>query len=133
MPKFLGGKIVVTTFETFANTEQEAEDFVLKWQEADDEVPEPGIKVTKHKFSWNEFDMRDPTPVRDRVLQAFLELMQQKIPGMPKLEEKAPEESKIIVLNRAQNRNECPNCGSIFHPSAMILTGDTCPNCRKPL
>lgn len=95
MPKFLAGKVVVITYETWASSEEEARDFIQTWQEGESEELEAGIKVTKYKMGWEEFNNADPTSDRDKVLAGFLQVMQNKIPGMPKIIERT-ESSKII-------------------------------------
>lgn len=83
MPKFLYGKVTVRTLVTYADSADEAKEFIKKWQEGETEEPEPGIKATSYKLSWEEFDLDNPTMIRDKVLAAFLVLMQKEIPGMP--------------------------------------------------
>lgn len=82
MPKFLLGKIFIKTFEVYADDVAQAEQYVLKWQESEEESPEGGIKATKYKLGWTEDHSQDPTPNRNLLLQAFLNLMG-KIPGLP--------------------------------------------------
>ena len=112
MPKFLLGTIVVRTYEVFADTLTDAQKFVLSWQESDTEAPESGIKVTRHKLTWEENQMGDVVGPRDKVLEAFLHLMHTGIPGMPPPGEIDPEkyESKLIVhpWNRITNPPPSP-------------------------
>lgn len=82
MPKYLYGKVTVRTFETYANSIEEAEAYVKKWEEGETEDLEPGVKGTSYKLFWTEFDTANPTEERNRVLRTFLNLMN-KIPGMP--------------------------------------------------
>lgn len=84
MPKFLLGNVVVKTYEVWADSKEEAEEFILKWQESDSEEPEGGIKATRYAMGWNESNLIVPTEPRDRILAEFLRLMQEVIPGMPK-------------------------------------------------
>lgn len=92
MPKFLLGKITVRTFETYADDLEQAREYVRKWQEAETEEPEGGIKATSYKMGWEECcrDADIIVEARDNVLAAFLQLMQQTISGMP-------EKSRIIT------------------------------------
>lgn len=83
MPKFMGGIVIIKTFETYASSADEAREFIRKWQEDESEQPEGGIKATRYKLGWDEFDLDNPIPERDRVLAAFLHLMLHKIPGVP--------------------------------------------------
>lgn len=95
MPKFLLGKIAVTTYEVFADSVEQAEKDIIKWQSGETEEPEGGVRVTKYKLGWTEKNLDDPTDDRNKVLTAFLGLMQDTIPGMPK-----PEVTKsgLIIL-----------------------------------
>jgi hypothetical protein len=92
MPKFLLGKITVRTFETFAVDLDQARTFVRAWQEGEGEEPDGGIKATSYKMGWEEssHDAAIVVEARDNVLAAFLQLMQETIPGMP-------EKSRIIT------------------------------------
>lgn len=92
MPKFLLGNITVRTFETFADDVEQAREYVRKWQEDEIEEPEGGIKATSYKMGWEEssHDGVIVVEARDNVLAAFLQLMQETIPGMP-------EKSRIIT------------------------------------
>lgn len=92
MPKFLLGNITVRTFETFAVDVEQARTFVRVWQEGEGEEPEGGIKATSYKMGWEEssHDAAIVVEARDNVLAAFLQLMQETIPGMP-------EKSRIIT------------------------------------
>lgn len=97
MPKYLAGKIVVRTFETWAESPEEAEAFILKWQEGETEKPEGGVKVISYKLGWSEFNTADPTKERDIVLAEFLNLMQHTIPGMPESTELATPKQGLII------------------------------------
>jgi hypothetical protein len=85
MPKYLYGKIVIRTYEVYAETPEQAKDYIKKWEEGDSEEPESGIKATSYKLFWDEFN-ENPTEKRNHVLAAFLNLMQNVIPGIPKVE-----------------------------------------------
>lgn len=104
MPKFLLGIVVVKTFTTFADTDEQARNYILKLQESDSEEPESGVTATRYKLEWEEgVECANPTPQRDAVLAAILDLMQNKIPGMPvNVEEnedsKIKKEEGLIVL-----------------------------------
>lgn len=91
MPKFLVVKIVIRTFETYADTEEEGDEFLLKWQQGETEEAEGGVKATSYKLGWTEFRLSDDQVVqgRNQVLANFLDLMKDKIPGMPKLREES--------------------------------------------
>jgi|GraSoiStandDraft_8_1057269.scaffolds.fasta_scaffold254973_2 hypothetical protein len=93
MPKFMGGIVIIKTFETYASTVEEAREYIRKWQEDETEQPEGGIKATRYKLGWDEFNLDNPVPERDKVLAAFLDLMLNRIPGVPR----EVEESKIIT------------------------------------
>lgn len=93
MPKFMGGVIIIRTFETYASSADEAREFIRQWQEDEKEEPEGGIKATRYKLGWDEFDLDNPIPERDKVLAAFLDLMLNKIPGVPR----EVESGKIIT------------------------------------
>lgn len=92
MPKYLLGKITVRTFETFADSLEQAQTYVRTWQEGEGEEPEGGIKATSYKMGWEEssHDAAIVVEARDHVLGVFLKLMQEGIPGMP-------EKSRIIT------------------------------------
>jgi hypothetical protein len=98
MPKFLAGIVIIKTFETFASSDEEAREYIRKWQEDEGENPEPGVKSTRYKLEWEEgVNCVNPIPERDQVLAAILDLMQTKIPGMPI---NIPQEkSRIISLD----------------------------------
>lgn len=81
MPKYLCGKVVVRTFETYADSAEEATAFIKKWEEGETEDAEPGVKATSYKLFWEEFDLDNPTEERNKVLAAFLNLIK-KIPGI---------------------------------------------------
>lgn len=98
MPKFLLGNVVVKTFEVWASSEEEAEEFILKWQTSEAEEPEGGIKATRYAMSWSESSLIVPTEPRDKILAEFLRLMQEVIPGMPKEEPR-----KIITLDQVKH------------------------------
>jgi hypothetical protein len=93
MPKFLGGIVIIKTFETYASSADEAREFIRKWQEDESEQPEGGIKATRYKLGWDEFNLDNPVPQRDQVLAAFLNLMLNQIPGVPR----EVESGKIIT------------------------------------
>jgi hypothetical protein len=93
MPKFLGGIVIIKTFETYASSADEAREFIRKWQEDESEQPEGGIKATRYKLGWDEFNLDNPVPERDQVLAAFLNLMLNQIPGVPR----EVESGKIIT------------------------------------
>lgn len=101
MPKFLLGKVVVNTFEVFANSVSEAEEAVIKWQTGEGEKPEGGVKVIKYKCGWQENqsepdDSADaPQTARNKLLSAFLRLME-KIPGLPSEKDGEPVTNLII-------------------------------------
>jgi len=93
MPKYRAVKVVVRTFETFADSPEEGDAFIKKWQEGESEEPEGGIKATSYKMGWDEFNDNPEQVVdgRNVALAQFLNLMQKVIPGMPPIVE-----SKII-------------------------------------
>lgn len=93
MPKFMGGIVVIKTYETYASTAEEARGFIRQWQEDEKEEPIGGIKATRYKLVWDEFDLDNPIPERDKVLAAFLNLMLNTIPGVPR----EVESGKIIT------------------------------------
>lgn len=95
MPKFLAGKVVVRTFETWADSPEEAQEIIKRWQESESEEPEGGVKATSYKLGWEEFNEMNPIKQRNMVLQEFLNLMQKVIPGVPS-EQKA--KSNLIIL-----------------------------------
>lgn len=90
MPKYLLGNVIVKTFEVWADSKEDAEKFVLSFQESEAEEPEGGIKATRYGLSWNEVNTESPVEKRDQVLQEFLHL-----PGMPEVIE-VDEKSRII-------------------------------------
>lgn len=94
MPKFITGIVVVKTFETFASSDEEAKEHIRKWQEGETEASEGGVKVTRYKLGWDEgVDCTNPVPGRDEILAAFLDVMLNKIPGVPR----EVESGKIIT------------------------------------
>jgi hypothetical protein len=98
MPKFLAGIVLIKTFETYASSDEEAREYICKWQESETEEPESGIKSTRYKLEWEEgVNCVNPVPERDQVLAAVLDLMQNKIPGIP-VQEK-PEKPRILTLD----------------------------------
>jgi hypothetical protein len=98
MPKFLVGIVVIKTFETYASSDEEAREYIRKWQEDESENPEPGVKSTRYKLEWEEgVNCINPIPERDQVLAAVLDLMQNKIPGMPI--QTPPEKPRILTLD----------------------------------
>lgn len=106
MPKFLAGIVIVKTFTTFANTDEEAREFIKKWQEGDSEEPEPGIKVTRYKMEWEEgVQSINPAPERDKVLASFLDLMQNQIPGMLKIQ-LPPKKEKSRIIHPFKKNHE---------------------------
>ena len=94
MPKYLFGKVTVRTFETYADTIEQASENIKKWQQGESEEPEPGIRAVSYKLMWDEFDNPNPTEERNKVLLQFLKLME-KIPGLPS--------SSIIVLDQPRD------------------------------
>ena len=112
MPKFLLGTVTVRTYEVWADSLEDAQKFVLSWQESEAEEPEGGIKVTRYKLQWHENQTQDDvTHDRNIVLGEFLKLMG-TIPGMPPPGEIDPEkyESKLIIhpWNRITNPPPSP-------------------------
>lgn len=99
MPKYLLGNIIVKTFEVWADSKEDAEKFVLSFQESDSEEPEGGIKATRYALGWDEVSTESCVPKRDQVLQEVLKLMQETIPGMPPPGEIDPEkyEGSLII------------------------------------
>lgn len=101
MPKFLLGKVTVTTFEIFADSVSQAEEAVIKWQTGESEQPEGGVKVTKYKCGWQECQSNEredadvPQTARNTLLSAFLRLME-KIPGLPSEKDDSPITNLII-------------------------------------
>lgn len=101
MPKFLAGIVIVKTFETYASSDEEARGYIQKWQEGETEAPERGVKVIRYKLQWEEgVSCVTPAEERDQVLASFLELMQNKIPGMPMTEPTEPPRLYIIGQNQ---------------------------------
>lgn len=93
----MAGIVVVKTFETFASSDEEAREFIKRWQEGESEAPEGGVKVIRYKLQWEEgVNCINPIEERDKVLASFLELMQNKIPGMPMTEPVDPPRLYII-------------------------------------
>lgn len=89
MPNFLGGKITLTTWELEADSKEDAEAKIARAENPltegspqEEKREKPNIKRTVYKLGWFEFDVVDPTPARNQVLQAFLALMG-KLPGRP--------------------------------------------------
>lgn len=98
MPKFLAGIVVIKTFETYASSDEEAREYIRKWQEDESENPETGIKSTRYKLEWEEgVNCVNPIPERDQVLAAILDLMLTKIPGVPIPEKR--EKPRILTLD----------------------------------
>lgn len=95
----MAGKVVVRTFETYANSPEEATEFIKRWEQGESEEPEGGVRATSYKLHWDEFDLDDPTEERNKVLAAFLNLMH-RIPGL--------EEKKIIIPPKLGATGEFP-------------------------
>jgi hypothetical protein len=93
MPKYLSGKITVVTWEVEAESKEAAEKMIEEKERAFERVDHEGIKKTAYKLGWFEFDMPNPTPARNLVLQSFLQLIS-RIPGMPEVD---IAESRIIL------------------------------------
>lgn len=96
MPKFLYAKLTVKTFEVEAEDEEEATTFVEAYNNSV-KLGTPRteeIKVTNYKLQWEEDPEHDPTIGRNKVLAAFLHLMQDIIPGMPP----RPEQKKNLII-----------------------------------
>ena len=84
MPKFLGGKVTLTTWELEAESKEDAEAKIAKAENPltegttlEEKTP---VKRTVYRLGWFEFDLVDPTPSRNQVLQAFLKLIE-RLPG----------------------------------------------------
>lgn len=82
MPKFLGGKVTLVTWELEANSKEEAEQAIAQAENPLNEKPNAEIKRTIRKFGWYEFDVHNPTGARNEVLGKFLQLVKD-IPGVP--------------------------------------------------
>lgn len=83
MPKYLAGVVVVKTWETWADDDAQAEEYIQRFQEGESEEPEGGVKSVRYKLEWNEgVGCVNPVEERDRVLAAFLNLMLNTIPGV---------------------------------------------------
>jgi hypothetical protein len=83
MPKFLAGVVVVKTWETWADDDVQAEEYIRRFQEGETEEPEGGVKSIRYKLEWTEgVACVNPVKERDGVLAAFLNLMLNVIPGV---------------------------------------------------
>lgn len=96
MPKFIAAILVVKTFETFADTPEQGREYVKLWQEGESEDSEPGVKVTRYKLEWEEFNQMNPEAERNMVLQSFLDLMKKIPPGVKPTPSQGKKEGKII-------------------------------------
>jgi len=132
MPKFRAVKVVVRVFETFADSPEQGQEFILRWQNDDREEPEGGIKATSYKMGFEEFN-DEPNEViqgRNAVLAAFLDLMQNKIEGYPKGQAEAQRHSGLVhpfTLELVDGRVEVRDA-----PESQGEKGDRCPHCGTP-
>jgi hypothetical protein len=83
MAKFLAGKVTVVTWELEADSRDEAEGKIAAAESPLVEHP-TDIKRTTYKLGWYEFDLPDPTPARNIILDKFLGVIS-KIPGLPEI------------------------------------------------
>lgn len=82
MPKFLGGKVTLVTWEMEADSKEAAEAAIAQAENPLNEKVNAEIKRTVSKFGWFEWDVHDPRGPRNEVLAKFLELVR-NLPGVP--------------------------------------------------
>jgi hypothetical protein len=81
MPKYLKGKVTVTTLETFANTGEEADKIFKTYLESETEDLESGVKARQYKLQWEENPDVSILVARNEVLSKFLDLIQRHVGG----------------------------------------------------